>query len=92
MKKIDLSPEEQNALSQLSVSESAWARVARKVLIEGVNELMDIRSIDPKGNVGLQTCANQRAAEILTELFSIIFPSIADEVGPPKGEKISPWR
>lgn len=69
-----------------------WARVARKVLIEGVNDLMDVRNIDPKGNMGLQALANQRAAETLTELFEMLFPNIAEQVGPQASEKISPWR
>lgn len=74
MKKIELPEIEKNTLAQFGRDGGQSAIVVKKVLQHAVDELLDIRSIDPKGNMGLQALAHQRAAEVLVEIFKEIFP------------------
>lgn len=97
MKKIELPEVEKNTLSQFGRDGGQSALVVKKVLQHAVDELMDIRNIDSKGNMGLQALAHQRAAEVLVEIFKEIFPDFdqapdRNRGGKPGDPPISPWR
>ncbi len=97
MKKIILDENEIQAIGNLATSGANGYAVMKKVFKSQINDLSSVMSIDPKGNVGLQTCARQLAYEMLCEVAETIFPDEAGKIKasklPAVGDKpISPWR
>lgn len=71
----------------IASNKSAWALV-RKVLALHLEELRDIKKIDLKGNVGLQTCARSNAYDILSDILTDL--DIAEPIS--KDPKASSFR
>lgn len=97
MKKILLDENEIQALGNLSSSGMKGYEVMKKIFKSQINDLSSVMSIDPKGNVGLQTCARQLAYEMLADVAEVIFPDEMKKIQaskvPGTGDKpISPWR
>lgn len=92
--KINLTPDQQNALQNFEQNHPAVATLVKAVLKHHISELCDVRNIDAKGNMGLQALASQKATEQLVSIFEIIFPDIANEVklGPATAEKKRQYR
>lgn len=90
--KLNLAQDDIDAIQALVSQKSLGVVALKKVVEYYMNDLLDIRNIDPKGNMGLQTLAAQRAHETLSSIFGDIY---LIEPGSPKagaGEKISQWR
>lgn len=96
MKKITLSDDEIDSLSVNSQQGSKGYTVQKKIFKEVLADLDSVTNIDPKGNVGLQTCARQLAHEYLLEIYELIFPDDAmkknNQVRTPGGKVISQFR
>lgn len=97
MKKILLDENEIQALGNLSTSGTKGYEVMKKIFKSQINDLASVMNIDPKGNVGLQTCARQLAYEMLADVAEAIFPDEMKKIQaskvPGTGDKpISPWR
>lgn len=91
--KINLSPEQQNALNSFEKTQPVVATLLKAVVKHHIAELCDVRNIDAKGNMGLQALAAQKSVEQLVSIFEIFFPDIAAEVKlGPAGKKISQYR
>lgn len=93
--KINLDPNEVNALEHFEGSGMPAVAVIKKILQFSITRLDSIENIDPKGNMGLQTLANQNAVKELKEIRDVIFPGIAPRpVKPGQGEQTgkSQWR
>jgi hypothetical protein len=73
MKKIQIDPAEQATLDSLLGSGAPGLALMRRIFDHYVDDLGDVRNIDPKGNVGLQTVARQEALNILEEIRGTIF-------------------
>lgn len=71
----------------IASNKPAWALV-RKVLALHLEELKDIKKIDLKGNVGLQTCARSNAYDILSDILTDL--DIAEPIS--KDPKASSFR
>lgn len=66
----EVSDEEREIIRRFIASnKQAWALVL-KVLALHLEELRDIKKIDLKGNVGLQTCARSNAYDILSDILT----------------------
>lgn len=66
----EVSDEERDIIRRFIASnKQAWALVL-KVLALHLEELRDIKKIDLKGNVGLQTCARSNAYDILSDILT----------------------
>ena len=50
--------------------------VLKKIFKHYIAQLESVRDIDPKGNVGLQTCSRQNALETIEEMELVIFPDV----------------
>lgn len=72
--KINLEKNEEDALASMIASGGNHIPVLRKLFSQAIDDLKDITNIDPKANVGLQTCARQEAVKQLIEIESKIFP------------------
>lgn len=75
--KINLSQEELSALTTLVASAPTGLTVLKKIFTFYTNDLGNIENIDPKGNVGLQTCSRQEAVKTIKEIAGIVFPDLA---------------
>ena len=71
----------------IASNRQAWALV-QKVLGLHLDELKDIKKIDLKGNVGLQTCARSNAYDILSDILTDL--DIAEPIS--KDPKASSFR
>jgi len=91
MKKISLSPEQENVLSRFVTENVTEAPLIKGIIKHYMRELDSVQNIDPKGNMGLQALAAQRSVEILKEVFDIIFPEQVDQKKREPG-KMSQWR
>lgn len=89
--KIDLEQQELNALATLGTRGGADVEALKKVFRAAEAELRDVMNIDPKGNMGLQSLASQRAVEMLWEIGDVIFPAGSGKTTAER-KKISPWR
>ncbi len=89
--KLVLSAEEQEMISSLIKQKSAGVQVIEKVIKYYLEQLRDIRNIDSKGNMGLQTLANQNAHELLLDIFNEMFPSLVAQQRAVK-PKMSQWQ
>lgn len=93
--KINLEEKELNALVTMVNSAPAGLPVLKKIFEFYIDDLGNIENIDPKGNVGLQTCARQEAVKTLKEIRGIIFPEFAQlrnrVVVPGQEKKKSQW-
>lgn len=72
--KIHLDEEKSNAIAKLMAVGGAGVEALKELLQAAEAELRDVSNIDPKGNMGLQALAAQRAVEALQELRGHIFP------------------
>lgn len=82
--KIELDEKEINTLAAFSSKGGADVDALKKLFRLGEADLIDIRNIDPKGNVGLQTCARQEAQKILAQIKQIVFPESEIRMEKPK--------
>jgi hypothetical protein len=86
--KINLDQNETNALEQFEGSGMNAVAVIKKILDTAISFLGSIENIDPKGNMGLQTLANQNAVKEIKEIRDQIFSSVAVKNNRPvSGEK-----
>lgn len=100
MKKITLNETEEADVQNLATSGSKGYDVLKKIFQEQVRDLASVMNIDPKSNVGLQTCARQLAYQSLLEMAEVMFPNDADAIkaardgkqAPSGDKKISQWR
>lgn len=91
--KINLDENKSNAIAKLMAIGGAGVEALKSLLLSAEAELDSVRNIDPKGNMGLQALAAQRAMEILLEIRSHIFPdSVRIEKSGSNEKKISEWR
>ena len=71
MKKINLNAEDKQHLGGLVASNAPGLGVLKKILKHYMTELQDVRNIDPKGNVGLQTVADGGEIRLLPWLWEL---------------------
>lgn len=91
--KIDLEESKSNAIAKLMGVGGAGVEALKELFQAAEAELRDVSNIDPKGNMGLQALAAQRAVETLLELRGHVFPdSVQTETVNGKETKISRWR
>lgn len=90
MQEIELTAEESTLLERFT--NAPESPVIKKILLFYKEELQNIKSIDPKGNVGLQTVASLRALETIESVIGKIFPELAPAPSKVTAPKISPWR
>lgn len=92
MKELTFKTEEKVALKRLIGTPEA--AVVNKIFEYYIDDLSNVRSIDPSGNMGLQALAAQRAIEYLEKIQKEIFRT--EEDTPPLTQQgdnpISPWR
>ena len=94
-KQIKLDQSDENALAQMVGSGANYVKVLKKILNESIEDLIDVRNIDQKSNMGLQTYSRQLAAEKLIEIRDLIFPDQAEVRATTKksgAEDESKWR
>lgn len=72
--KIDLEQNKLDAIQKLMAVGGAGVEALRELFSRAEAELSDVRNIDPKGNMGLQSLAAQQAIKVLDEIKSQIFP------------------
>lgn len=94
--KIEFTKDQMEVLFRFSRERSEEANLIRTILHSHIDELKDIRFVDAKQNVGLQTCARQEALKIVESLLMNIFPD-DDLMGKTKlpsqqKAKMSPYR
>lgn len=65
----EISDDERLAIQRFIASNKPAWDLVRKVLSLHLEELRDIKKIDLKGNVGLQTCARSNAYDILSDIL-----------------------
>lgn len=87
-----INKEDGAALDQLWRSGMPGIDVTKRVITENLLDLIDVRNIDPKGNMGLQALARQEAAKKLQEIFEQLGWMKADELTKAKNRDISDWR
>ncbi len=76
--KIQLDENKSNAIEKLMGVGGAGVEALKELFERAEAELGDVRNIDPKGNMGLQTLAAQKAIETVDELKKHIFPESMD--------------
>ncbi len=84
--KIILDENEVNVLESLQRSNMPGFEVVKKIFKLNMEDLESIENIDPKGNVGLQTCSRQEALKTLKEIYEKVFGT-QPRVSSPTGEK-----
>lgn len=72
--KIKLTNDQGNAIDKLIANGGAGVEALKELFNQAIAELSDIRNIDPKGNMGLQSLASQKALEIIDEIQHLTFP------------------
>lgn len=91
--KINLDQEKSNAIAKLMAVGGAGVEALKELLLAAEAELRDVGNIDPKGNMGLQALAAQKAVETLKEIRSHLFPdTIAKTEKKPGERQISQFR
>lgn len=98
--KIILDENDSAAVANIASSGTKGYEVLKKIFQEQMTDLTSVMNIDPKGNVGLQTCARQLAFDIIADIAEAIFPTEADKIKAARvpgrvgdGDKpISQWR
>lgn len=68
-----LSDQDKEHIANLVKSGGPGVEAIQRGLAATIAELLDIRGIDLKGNVGLQTCSRREAAEILERVYAEMF-------------------
>lgn len=88
MKKINLNADDKQHLASLIGTNAPGIGVLKKILKHYTDELRDVRSIDPKKNVGLQTVAAQKALDVLIEFEDEVFNAAKPRIvsGGPEGQ------
>lgn len=79
--KIDLDIEKQNAIAKLMAVGGAGVEALKELFQAAEAGLRDVGNIDPKGNMGLQALAAQRALESLQAVKEHVFPETAARTG-----------
>ena len=91
--KPNLSEGEQATLERFRESNSHDLVLIKKLMVFYMEDLKNIMNIDPKGNVGLQTCSRQEAFKVVNAVAEIISPDIAKFAEKKEvKEGISQWR
>lgn len=95
MKRMNLDQNEINALEQFEASGMNAVAVIKKIFNFHIAELDSIKNIDPKGNMGLQSLANQNALEAVEGIRDTVFQTVAQKkkvpIAEPEKTK-SQWR
>lgn len=90
--KIELTPEDENAIATLVATKGAGVEALKRLFSAGIADLRDVMTLDPKGNLGLQSLAAQRAVSVVEAIQAKIFPDMGYTV-PGTGKKgISQFR
>lgn len=74
--KIHLDESKSNAIAKLMGVGGAGVEALKELFQVAEAELRDVSNIDPKGNMGLQALAAQRAVEALREIGGHVFPEL----------------
>lgn len=91
--KINLDESKSNAIAKLMAVGGAGVEALKELLLAAEAELRDVNNIDPKGNMGLQALAAQKAVETLQEIRSHVFPeTVSKNGGVVVEKKISQFR
>ena len=91
--KIDLDENKSNAIAKLMAVGGAGVEALKELLLAAEAELNSVSNIDPKGNMGLQALAAQKAVETLQEIRSHVFPGTVEEKSTgQRDQKISQFR
>lgn len=91
--KINLDENKSNAIEKLMGVGGAGVEALKELFQAAEAELRDVSNIDPKGNMGLQTLAAQKALETVVELKAHVFPElVVREAGKKPEEQISQYR
>lgn len=91
--KINLDQEKSNAIAKLMAVGGAGVEALKELLLAAEAELDSVSNIDPKGNMGLQALAAQKAVETLQEIRSHVFPETMNKgVGARTEKPISQFR
>jgi len=91
--KIELDENKANALAKLMAVGGAGVEALKELFQAAEAELNSVKNIDPKGNMGLQALAAQRALEAVLEVRENVFPeSVRTETVDGKERKVSQWR
>ena len=88
--KINLEEGKSNAIAKLMGVGGTGVEALRELFASAIAELSDVRNIDPKGNMGLQALASQKAVEALQEVQGHIFPETQAARGKGGTEKEQP--
>ena len=83
MKKIELEDDELAALEGLVRQGGTGIYAVKRIFAVAIENLGDIRNIDPKGNMGLQALAAQNACKMLEEVRDTIINARAPVAGMP---------
>lgn len=81
---------ERKTLESFVAQRGAGVELIKEIIEFHLSDLIDIRNIDPKGNVGLQTCSRQIAYDTLEQIFSVIFSDAQPE--PKEVSEKNHWR
>lgn len=92
MKKIELTQEQEDALSQHSQSGAKGIVLIKKIFEHYTQDLADITNIDMKGNLGLQTLARSTALDTIKEMQKLIFPEMFVAEKKNEDTPVSQWR
>jgi len=91
--KIDLDENKSNAIAKLMAVGGAGVEALKELFQAAEAELNSVKNIDPKGNMGLQALAAQRALEAVLEVRENVFPdSVRTEMVNGQERKVSQWR
>lgn len=91
--KINLDEQKDNAIAKLVGNGGAGVEALKELFQAAEAGLRDVSNIDPKGNMGLQALAAQRAVETLLEVREHVFPdSVRTEKVDGRDKRISQWR
>lgn len=84
--KMNLTESDRTILQAFVAQRGAGVDLIKKIIEFHLSDLIDIRNVDAKGNVGLQTCSRQLAYGKLEKIFSIIY---SDEAHVSKEKKVN---
>lgn len=91
--KINLDEDKSNAIARLMQVGGAGVEALKELFQAAEAELNSVKNIDPKGNMGLQALASQKALETVVEIRANLFPdSVRIEKVNGEEKRISQWR
>lgn len=84
--KIELNDEEVESLRNFATSGHQAYPVLKKIFKHYLDKLESVRTIDSKGNMGLQALAQQKALETVEGMAESIFREVQPRI--PRGQKL----